>query len=278
MTRHHVRPDGSVGRCDAKGGGRCKFAREGALHFESAGEAQEYAAELLAHRSNGFTQGVSASAVDSASGEAGSVSSGNSDVTLIAERDTRMSPEESSAHLARLERDPGVWERVVSSPDAMGGELIAVADGALEAGGRENLLLAVRALHHPNMIPATRRYVATHPDLWDEALSDPGFYGWSDEDVRDVFEVSRELRLSDAEKRQRVKDAFYERDMRGLYPTPRNESPRMYDAPTSNAGDYRLRGFVRPEPLRSVGRSRSSSDDELIREAAERVMGGGAGE
>lgn len=50
MTRHHVRPDGSVGRCDAKEGGRCKFAREGALHFESASEAQEYAAELLAHR------------------------------------------------------------------------------------------------------------------------------------------------------------------------------------------------------------------------------------
>lgn len=56
MTRHHVRPDGSVGRCDAKEGGRCKFAREGALHFESASEAQEYAAELLAHRSGGFVQ------------------------------------------------------------------------------------------------------------------------------------------------------------------------------------------------------------------------------
>lgn len=48
MARHHVRPDGSVGRCDAKEGGRCKFAREGALHFESASEAQEYAAEVLA--------------------------------------------------------------------------------------------------------------------------------------------------------------------------------------------------------------------------------------
>lgn len=34
MARHHVRPDGSVGRCYAKEGGRCKFASEGALHFE----------------------------------------------------------------------------------------------------------------------------------------------------------------------------------------------------------------------------------------------------
>lgn len=58
MTRHHVRPDGSVGRCDAKEGGRCKFAREGALHFESASEAQEYAAELLAHRSGGLCREV----------------------------------------------------------------------------------------------------------------------------------------------------------------------------------------------------------------------------
>jgi len=56
VARHHVRPDGSVGRCDAKEGGRCKFAREGAIHFESASEAQEYAAELLAHRSGGFMQ------------------------------------------------------------------------------------------------------------------------------------------------------------------------------------------------------------------------------
>ena len=44
MTRHHVRTDGSVGRCDTKEGGRCKFAREGALHFESAGESHDYAA------------------------------------------------------------------------------------------------------------------------------------------------------------------------------------------------------------------------------------------
>lgn len=44
MARHHVRPDGSVGRCDAKEGGRCKFASEGALHFESAAEARDYAA------------------------------------------------------------------------------------------------------------------------------------------------------------------------------------------------------------------------------------------
>lgn len=63
MARHHVRPDGSVGRCDAKEGGRCRFASEGALHFESAGEAQEYAAELLAHRSGGFMQGGAGSGV-----------------------------------------------------------------------------------------------------------------------------------------------------------------------------------------------------------------------
>lgn len=57
MARHHVRPDGSVGRCDAKEGGRCKFASEGALHFESAAEARDYAAEVLAHRSSGFVKG-----------------------------------------------------------------------------------------------------------------------------------------------------------------------------------------------------------------------------
>ena len=56
MARHHVRPDGSVGRCDAKEGGRCKFASEGALHFESAAEARDYATEVLAHRSSGVVR------------------------------------------------------------------------------------------------------------------------------------------------------------------------------------------------------------------------------
>lgn len=209
MARHHVRPDGSVGRCDAKEGGRCKFAREGALHFESAGEAQEYAAELLAHRSGGFMQGGGGSTTE----RVGSGSLGDSGVVLIAERETRMSSDELDAHMDRLKRDPRVWERVVSSPDAMGGELAAVANGALEAGGRENVLLAVRAVRHENMIPDARRYVVTHPDLWDEALSDPEFYGWSSEDVRDVFEVSRELGLSDVEKRQRVNGRLADRDL-----------------------------------------------------------------
>lgn len=241
MTRHHVRPDGSVGRCDAKEGGRCRFASEGALHFESAGEAQEYAAELLAHRSGGFMQGGSG---------AGSVSPGNSDVMLIADRQEKMSMDELFAHLDRLKRDPRVWERVVSSPDAMGGELAAVANGALDAGGRENLLLAVRAVRHPNMSPDARRYVVTHPDLWDEALSDPEFYGWSDEDVRDVFEVSREVGLSDAEKRQRVNGRLYDRDKWEFGPPPVKVEPIMYRAPLDN--DYRLSGFMRPETPRGV--------------------------
>lgn len=133
MSRRHVRPGGSVGRCDVEEGGRCKFAREGALHFESASEAQEYAAELLAHRSGGFTQG---------------------------------------------------------------------------GAGYESLLLAVRAVRRGNMIPDVRRYVVTHPVLWDEALSGPEFYGWSSDDVRDVFEVSREVGLSGVEKRQRVIGRF----------------------------------------------------------------------
>ena len=266
MARHHVRPDGSVGRCDAKEGGRCKFASEGALHFESAAEARDYAAEVLAHRSGGFMQGGVSSG-----------SLGDSGVTLIAERETRMSSDELDAHMARLNNDPGVWERVVSSPDAKGGELAAVANGALEAGGRENLLLAVRAVRHENMIPDARRYVVTHPDLWDEALSNPGFYGWSDEDVRDVFEVSRELGLSDVEKRQRVNGRFADRDMRKLG-TPRsvtNSVPRVSD---SDSGSYRMRGFVRPETPRKVTRTRDLPDSELIREAVERAMGGGAGE
>ena len=98
----------------AKEGGRCKFAREGALHFESASEAQEYAAELLAHRSGGFTQGG-----------AGYDSGGGSKVALIAERDEEMSLEELDAHMGRLKRDPSVWEQVVSSPSSYGGELAA---------------------------------------------------------------------------------------------------------------------------------------------------------
>lgn len=273
MTRHHVRPDGSVGRCDAKEGGRCKFAREGALHFESAGEAQEYAAELLAHRSGGFVQGGAGSATDGV----GSGSLGDSDVTLIAERETRMSSDELDAHMDRLKRDPSVWEHVVSSPDAMSGELAAVANGALAAGGRENVLLAVRAVRHENMIPDARRYVVTHPDLWDEALSDPEFYGWSSEDVRDVFEVSRELGLSDVEKRQRVNGRLADRDLPKWGPT---HSVSDFERRASDAvsGIYRMRGFVRPETPRQVARTRGLPDSELIREAAERVMGGGAGE
>ena len=273
MTRHHVRPDGSVGRCDAKEGGRCKFAREGALHFESASEAQEYAAELLAHRSGGFMQGGAGSAAE----RVGSGSLGDSGVTLIAERETRMSSDELDAHMDRLKRDPRVWEHVVSSPDAMGGELAAVANGALDAGGRENLLLAVRAVRHENMIPGARRYIVTHPDLWDEALSDPGFYGWSSEDVRDVFEVSREVGLSDTQKRQRVNGRFADRDLPKWGP-PRLASGFERRASNTASNTYRMRGFVRPETPRQVARTRSLPESELIRAAAERAMGGGAGE
>ena len=255
-----------MGRCDAKEGGRCKFAREGALHFESASEAQEYAAELLAHRSGGFTQGG-----------AGYDSGGGSKVALIAERDGEMSLEELDAHMDRLKRDPSVWERVVSSPDAKGGGLAAVANGALEAGGRENLLLVVRAVWHENMIPDARRYVVTHPDLWDEALSDPEFYGWSDEDVRDVFEVSRGLGLLDVEKRQRVNGRLADRDL-PKWGSPRSVSELERRASNAVSGIYRMRGFVRPETPRKVTRTRGLPDSELIRAAAERVMGGGAGE
>lgn len=274
MTRHHVRPDGSVGRCDAKEGGRCKFAREGALHFESAGEAQEYAAELLAHRSGGFMQGGGGGSTTERVGSGSLVDSG---VTLIAERETRMSSDELDAHMDRLKHDPSVWEHVVSSPDAMGGELASVANGALEAGGRENLLLAVRAVRHENMIPDARRYVMTHPDLWDEALSNPDFYGWSGEDVRDVHEVSRELGLSDTQKRQRVNGRFADRDLPKWGP-PRSVSDFERRASNAVSGIYRMRGFVRPETPRKVTRTRSLPESELIREAAERVMGGGAGE
>lgn len=242
------------------------------MHFESAGEAQEYAAELLAHRSGGFVQGGAGSANDVV--DSGSL--GDSGVTLIAERETRMSSDELDAHMDRLKRDPSVWECVVSSPDAMSGELATVANGALEAGGRENVLLAVRAVRHENMIPDARRYVVTHPDLWDEALSDPEFYGWSDEDVRDVFEVSRELGLSDVEKRQRVNGRFYDRDKWEFGPPPVKMELIMYRAPLG--GDYRLSGFMRPEAPRGVARTRGLPDSELIRAAAERVMGGGAGE
>lgn len=266
MTRYHVRPDGSVGRCDAKEGGRCKFAREGALHFESASEAQEYAAEVLEHRSSGFTQGG-----------AGYDSGGGSKVALIAERETRMSSDELDAHMDRLKNDSRVWERVVSSPDAMSGELAAVANGALEAGGRENVLLAVRAVRHENMTPDARRYVVTHPDLWDEALSDPEFYGWSDEDVRDVFEVSRELGLSDVEKRQRVNGRLADRDLPKWGP-PHSVSDFERRVHDDVSGIYRMRGFVRSETPRKVARTRGLPESELIREAAERAMRGGAGE
>lgn len=189
MARHHVRPDGSVGRCDAKEGGRCKFASEGALHFESAAEARDYATEVLAHRSSGFVKG----GAESGSGAGAPVSAGgSSDVVLVADRQEKMSMDELFAHMARLKDDPGVWEQVLSSPRANSGELASVADGALAAGGRENLQVAIRAVRHTNMGKFSRRTAMAHPDLWDEALSDPDFYGWSDEDVRDVQEVSRE--------------------------------------------------------------------------------------
>lgn len=278
MTRHHVRPDGSVGRCDAKEGGRCRFASEGALHFESASEAQEYAAELLAHRSSGFTQG--GSGVGSGIGEAGSVSSGGSDAVLIADRQEKMSMDELFAHMARLKDDPGVWEQVLSSPRAKSGELASVADGALAAGGRENLQVAISAVRHTNMGKFSRRTAMAHPDLWDEALSDPGFYGWSDEDVRDVQEVSRERGLSDEDARQHVLDRFHERDMRELFPSPsRDEGRRMNNE--SMGGDYRLRGYMRVDtPFRKVERLPPGSlpDEALIREVSERLWGGSVGE
>ena len=176
-----------------------------------------------------------------------------------------------------LKRDPSVWERVVSSPDAMSGELATVANGALEAGGRENVLLAVRAVRHENMIPDARRYVVTHPDLWDEALSDPEFYGWSDEDVRDVFEVSRELGLPDVEKRQRVNGRLADRDLPKWGP-PRSVSDFERRSSDAVSGIYRMRGFVRPETPRQVARTRGLPDSELIRAAAERVMGDVVGE
>lgn len=277
MARHHVRPDGSVGRCDAKEGGRCKFASEGALHFESTGEAQEYAAELLAHRSSGFVSG----GAESGSGAGGSASAGgSSDVVLIADHQEEMSLDELGAHMARLKDDPGVWEQVVSSPDAMGGELASVADGALAAGGRENLQVAIRAVRHTNMGKFSRRTVMAHPDLWDEALSDPDFYGWNGEDVRDVQEVSRETGLSDREARRCVLGRFRERDMRELYPSPDGERRVMNNEPMG--GDYRMRGFVRKEsvPFREVARRSPGSlpDEALIRDVSERLWGGSVGE
>ena len=132
-------------------------------------------------------------------------------------------------------------------------------------------------MRHENMIPAARRYVVTHPDLWDEALSDPEFYGWSSEDVRDVFEVSRELGLSDVEKRQRVNGRLADRDLPKWGP-PRLASEFERRASNAASNTYRMRGFVRPETPRQVTRTRGLPDSELIRAAAERVMGGGAGE
>lgn len=277
MARHHVRPDGSVGRCDAKEGGRCRFASEGALHFESASEAQEYAAELLAHRSGGFMQG----GAESGSGAGAPVSAGgSSDVVLVADRQEKMSMDELFAHMARLKDDPGVWEQVLSSPRANSGELASVADGALAAGGRENLQVAIRAVRHTNMGKFSRRTAMAHPDLWDEALSDPDFYGWNGEDVRDVQEVSRERDLSDEDARRCVLDRFRERDMRELFPSPNREGQFMNDEPMG--GDYRMRGFVRPEPesFRKVARRSPGSlpDEALIRDVSERLLGDSVGE
>ena len=277
MSRHHVRPDGSVGRCDAKEGGRCRFASEGALHFESASEAQDYAAELLAHRSSGFMKGGAESGSDAG---APASAGGSSDVVLIADRQEKMSMDELFAHMARLKDDPGVWEQVLSSPRANSGELASVADGALAAGGRENLQVAIRAVRHTNMGKFSRRTAMAHPDLWDEALSDPGFYGWSDEDVCDVQEVSRERGLSDEDARRCVLDRFRERDMRELFPSPsRDEGRRMNNE--SMGGDYRLRGYMRVDaPFRKVARRSPGSlpDEALIRDVSERLWGGSVGE
>lgn len=277
MSRHHVRPDGSVGRCDAKEGGRCRFASEGALHFESAAEARDYAAEVLAHRSSGFMKGGAESGSDAG---APASAGGSSDVVLIADRQEKMSMDELFAHMARLKDDPGVWEQVLSSPRTKSGELASVADGALAAGGRENLQVAIRAVRHTNMGKFSRRTAMAHPDLWDEALSDPGFYGWSDEDVRDVQEVSRERGLSDEDARQRVLDRFRERDMRELFPSPsRDEGRRMNNE--SMGGDYRLRGYMRVDaPFRKVARRSPGSlpDEALIRDVSERLWGGSVGE
>lgn len=277
MSRHHVRPDGSVGRCDAKEGGRCRFASEGALHFESASEARDYAAEVLAHRSSGFMKGGAESGSDAG---APASTGGSSDVVLIADRQEKMSMDELFAHMARLKDDPGVWEQVLSSPRTKSGELASVADGALAAGGRENLQVAIRAVRHTNMGKFSRRTAMAHPDLWDEALSDPGFYGWSDEDVRDVQEVSRERGLSDEDARQRVLDRFRERDMRELFPSPsRDEGRRMNNE--SMGGDYRLRGYMRVDaPFRKVARRSPGSlpDEALIRDVSERLWGGSVGE
>lgn len=80
-------------------------------------------------------------------------------------------------------------------------------------------------------------------------MSDPEFYGWSDEDVRDVFEVSRELGLSDVEKRQRVNGRFADRDKAGMISPRLTGEPMTYRDP---AGDtYRMRGFMRPEVPRA---------------------------
>lgn len=173
-----------------------------------------------------------------------------------------------------------MWEQVLSSPRSKSGELASVADGALAAGGRENLQVAIRAVRHTNMGRFSRRTVMAHPDLWDEALSDPGFYGWSDDDVRDVQEVSRETGLSDREARQRVLGRFRERDMRELYPSPDRERRVMNNEPMG--GDYRMRGFVRNEsvPFREVARRSPGSlpDEALIRDVSERLWGGSVGE
>lgn len=176
----------------------------------------------------------------------------------------------------RLKRGPGVWEHVVSSPVAMGGELAAAANGVLAAGGRENVLLAVRVVRHENMVPDARRYVVTHPGLWDEALSGPEFYGWSDGGVRDVFEVSRELGLSDVEKRQRVNGRLAGCDL-PQWGLPHSVSGFERRASHAVSGIYRMRGCVRSEMSRKVTRTRDLSDSELIWSAVERITGGRRG-
>lgn len=94
--------------------------------------------------------------------------------------------------------------------------------------------------------------------------------------MRDVFEVSREVGLSDVEKRQRMNGRFADRDKVGMISPRLAGEPMTYRDPDGDP--YRMSGFVRQETPRRVARTRGLPDSELIREAAERVMGGGAGE
>ena len=95
--------------------------------------------------------------------------------------------------------------------------------------------------------------------------------------MRDVFEVSREVGLSDVEKRQRVNGRLADRDLRKWGP-PHSVSDFERRASDAVGGIYRMRGFVRTETPRKVARTRGLPDSELIRAAAERAMVGGAGE